>query len=164
MKNREVLDYCEQLLQGGGLKPIKLSGLFIIHKLSKNMDKLEKVARHIKPETLMPESKEYKEYTDKIRTLYAKHSKGKTKMVGGREIMDIEGNEKAFAKDVQSVNKEYAKAIEERQKQIDDYNEFLEKETDEKIEIDQVTVDDVEKHNPNIDMETYSLIKWMIKD
>ncbi len=165
MTNGDVLElyYGLHTADGREQKP-KVNGLRVNFALSKNMDVLKSAVKHIRPDIMVPETEEYTKYRKELRSLYEKYSKGKTKNVDGRMVMDISENEEEFKKDKKVLDETHKEVTEEREKQIQEYNKFLGEEFTEPLDIKKVGIDDIEEYNKDMDAQTFEIIKFMIKD
>lgn len=168
MKNRDVLErYYAFFSPDDTPLPVKIKGLKIMYAVSKNRDMIQSLAKHLKMDVIAPVTDEFKEYEKQAQGLYVKYSDDGNKTIqvrtplGVKHQYDVSGNQKAFEKDMNVLAKKHEKAIEERKKQINEYNEFLGKEHKE-FEWLTFTLEEIEKYNPDPDELSFGLIKTMI--
>ena len=139
MKNKEL-----QFLLQGIESCSELKGIKFAYSLAKNKKAIEKEMDALQ-EAIAP-SKEFAEYDKKRIELCNQHAEkdetGKAKMevvgysiVGGQkkeesEFVFTEENRKIFRKELEVLRKEYKEVMAARDKQIEEFNKFLEKEND----------------------------------
>ena len=132
MKNKDL----QLLLQGIG-SCSNLKGIKFVYSLAKNKKAIEKEVDVLQA-AIVP-SKEFVEYEKKRIKLCNKYAEkdesGKSKMevIGKRgesEFVFVEENRKIFSKELEVLRKEYKEVMEARDRQIKEFNKFLEKEND----------------------------------
>lgn len=166
MKNKDVLErYYAFFDQNDVPLPIKVNGLKIMYAVSKNKDTIQAAAKHLKADVICPAGEKYLEYENAVRELYKKHSEGRTIQVktelGTKQQYDVSKNIDKFNKEAVELAKKYHKEIEERQKQLTEYQDFLEKDHAE-LEWMTFTLEELEKYNPDPNELTFNALKEMI--
>ncbi len=166
MKNAELLEkyymYYDQ--QGQLVRKPKVDGLRIIYNVNKNINALPALVKELLPDVMVAKKPEYLAYEAEMKSLYAKVSEGKTKEVNGQQMYDLEGKEAEFQKEALKINKKHEASLTERNKQIKEYQEFLEKDFEGELKWYTFTLDELEERNADIKGEDYDLIEWMIKE
>ncbi len=168
MKNREVLERYYAFYDESDVPlPLKIKGLKIMYAVSKNRDTIQSAAKHLKMDVIAPASEQFKEYEKQVQQLYIKHSDDGKKTIqvktplGIKHQYDVSGNIKAFEKDLNALVKKNEGVLEERKKQVDEYNEFLEKDHKDFV-WETFTLAEVDKYNPDPDEVTFNALKTMI--
>lgn len=168
MTNREVLERYYAFYDENDMPlPLKVKGLRVKYAVSKNMDAVSAAAKHLKRDVIAPASKEFTAYEKAVQELYIKHSDGGKKTIqvntpfGIKHQYDISMSLKEFEKDLEGLTKKYDKVIEERKRQVIEYNEFLDKEHKD-IEWDAFSLKEIEKWNEDPDEVSYNALKTMI--
>ena len=131
MKNWELLNLYQVLSSVSELKGVKFS-YFVV----KNLGLLEREIKNL--EEVIKASKDYYEFEEKRIELAKKHAKKddkgepKTKEVDGKKVFDMK-SQIAFDKEFKELQKKNKKTLEEREKQIKEYNELIEQDSDIKL-------------------------------
>jgi len=156
-KKKDLLDLFENLRKLSNLKGVKFS-----YAMAKNAVIVEREIIAIK-ESLKP-SDEFIKYEGERIELAKKHSekdeKGKPKIIteNDRERFVIK-DDKKFQKEFKALKIKHKVILDKRQKQTDEYSEFLE--TDSEIEFFKVKLSDVPV---DISVEQMQGIQLLIKD
>lgn len=157
MLKKEILILYQSLHNLGSLQ-----GCRFAYGIAKNISILEKEAKIIqKTIEASPEFSEFENKRIELAKKYAKKDKeGKllTDTENGVESYVME-NQAKFDKEFNNLKNKYEKILDERKKQIDEYNELLETETD--IELYKIKLSDVPS---NITVSQMNLIKNIIND
>jgi len=158
MIKREILELYNKLKGLGDLKGVKFS-----YAVAKNISLLEREVKIIQ-ESIKP-SPEYSEYQQKRASIAKENSK---KDENGKAITFIDENESVnyaiadqskFDKEIEALQKKYKKSLDERDGQIKEFNELIE--TDTKIELHKIDIDDVPK---DISVKQMEAIQGIIKE
>jgi hypothetical protein len=156
MKNWELLNLYQVLSSASDLRGVKFS-YFVV----KNLGLLEREIKNLSES--VKASKEYAEFEDKRIDLAKKHAekneKGepKTKEENGKNVFDIKNIDK-FNKEFDALKKKYSKALDEREKQIKEYNELIEQDND--ITLHKIKLDDIPE---NISVAQMKGIEYLIE-
>jgi len=129
MKNKEILQLYNALQDVSNLSGVKFA-----YAVSRNINKVKPTLNSLE-EAINPKE-EYKEFESKRVELAKKYAKKNengepvtnTDLDNNTKTYEIE-NQKAFQKEMTKLQKEYAQAITNREKQIEEYKNLLEEET-----------------------------------
>lgn len=112
-------------------------GTKLVYALSRTIGKLKPVAEALSREKCIPESDTYKDYLKKLDELNQKSSNGKIVVVGDRQHYDFPwfydpakyaGAQQVHTAAFEKLKATFKEAIDERDSQIKEYNEFLNEE------------------------------------
>jgi len=127
IKNKQILSLSQSLKN-----VVNLSGIRFCYGIARNSVIIDREIEVF--QTTTKASKEFQEYDTKRIELAKEMAKKDEK--GNPVIKDnayVPENQKAFDKKIEELKGEYKEAVEAREKQIDDFNEFLEKESGVKL-------------------------------
>ena len=156
-KKKDLLDLFENLQKLSKLRGVKFS-----YAIAKNTVIVEREIVAIK-ESLNP-SDDFVKYENERLELAKEHAekdeKGKPKTVteNGRDIYVMKDKEK-FNKAFEELKTKHKEALDKRQKQVDEYNKFLETEAD--IEFFKINLSEVPE---DISVEQMQGIQLLIED
>jgi hypothetical protein len=151
MKNNDILNLYD------GLSKINLKGVKFSYGVAKNIALLKTEVESLSK--AQESSKEFVEYDNARIELAKKHAKKDDK---GEPVVEknsyVIENQEAFDKEFETLKKTHKKALDERENQIKDFNDLLEKETD--IQFHKIKLEDVPEDISTEQMTTiYDLIE-----
>ena len=153
MKNKEVITLSNQLSTLSGLKGVALSVAIVKNKKLLDAEK-DALTEGVKA------TEKYNEYDTKRIELAQKHAQkdedGKPKVEGNTFVME---DMEAFNKELDVLREEYKEELDARDKQIEEFNELLEKESS--VELVQVTKEDLPE---DITVAQMEIISSFLKD
>ena len=162
MKNVDLFVLAESLK--ANLESLKqLQGTKFTYSVIKNIDILEKEIKVIS-EIIKP-SEKYSEYETKRTNLCAVFGKKDAdgnlvyKQTENGQEYDIDVTDEKWIKAIDELKEEYKDSIDERTKQIDNYNQFLDKESD--VEFHKIHIDEIPE---NVTLEHMLLLKYFISE
>ena len=127
MKNKQILNLSQALKAVSGLTGIKFC-----YGVARNAVIVDREIEVF--QTTTKTSKEFQEYDQKrielAQSMARKDKDGKPVVENNAYVPE---NQKEFNKKIEALKGEYKEAVAEREKQIEDFNEFLEKESDIKL-------------------------------
>jgi len=141
-----------------GLKSLEnVKGIKLVYAISKNKDKIESHLRHL--EGLLKPNEEYVEFDNKRVAIVEKHAKkdeyGNPVIKNDSYDVDVD----LVKPEVGELEKEYKKVIDDRKKQIEEFNALLAEE----VEIDIHTVQ-LKETPEDISLIQFEKIKFMIEE
>lgn len=157
MSNDEILTLHSSLRKLGNFRGVKFA-----YGVSKNISILEREVRSL-TEAMKP-SPEFSKFEEERVALAKKHAK---KDENGKEMTIIDGditryvmeNEAKFNKEFEVLKKKHKKAIDERKKQSEEFNELLK--TESEIDLFKISLEDVPSEISVAEME---IIKDIVKE
>jgi hypothetical protein len=131
--NHDVLDLYSKILNAQGLK-----GTPLIYAVSRTIAKLRPVVDALSDEKCIPESEAHRTFTKELHDIHKKHSGGKMKTTTSNDGYTVEvydfpwlsskDHEQArqqWMSETKKLKEKFREAISEREKEIKEYNEFL---------------------------------------
>lgn len=146
IKKERKLRNIEVLQLYHGLKNLKgLTGIKLVYAVNRTMNWLKPIAEAFAQEELIPMPEGFKKYQQELRELYEKSVTSedgtrKVKTVLNQdgmpvETLDVNFNDPKVISGKAAIEKKYSAAIKEYQKDIDEYNQFLNKECEEEVKL-----------------------------
>ena len=163
ISNGEILARYRALTNVQNIKGTKL--LYAVHR---NKQLLEPFAKAFDDKVLVPLSTELEVYNEAVQNVYKKYADDgvggvKTKVVieNGKplSVFDIDMNNLDMKKELAELAKTYSDAIEERNKDIKEYNEFLMKPFEDTLKVFYIPIDIAPSTQ-----EEFDAISFMIAD
>lgn len=144
------------------LDNIKVKSLVLSAAIFKTLEGLKPYYEYVKPQNYIPVSEEFQKYEQAIREVNQEVSKGKTKLVGNTEVYDIDFSSLIYRKKIEKVNKEFEKAIKEREDQISKWKELLDKDFEDDVILHKVDADKI-PDSAILNEEDFKVLSLLIK-
>lgn len=134
IRNIDIINLHAELSEAQGMK-----GTALIYAVSRTIAKLKPLVEAMGIDKCIPQSEKFKEFNKELHEIHKKYSDEKMKMLprpdgkGMAEVYEFPwtGNNdndvkrKAWMTEVEKLRKKYKDAIDEREKEIQEYNNFL---------------------------------------
>ena len=121
---KEAIEMYNRLKNLTGLTGVKLN-----YAVNRSMLQLQPVCEAFSPDKVIPTSKGYKSYLTALNEAYkalaTTDGKTRTRIAGDNEIFDTDTNSPAAIEIRAELKNKYAKEIDQREKDIQDYSELL---------------------------------------
>jgi hypothetical protein len=126
-KNGDVLSFFENL------DHIQVRSLILAAAIRKTLDALRPYYEFLRHESFIPKEQRFIEYETELSKVNIKFSKGATKIVGNREVYDLDLNNPEYKEAVKEVGERFPEELKHREKQIEEWKALLSEDFPEEV-------------------------------
>lgn len=153
MKNREIINLYNGIIE---VQKKEHEGFEFGYALSRNLRKLEPIIKSIEEQHKI--SEEFKKFEKEQATLINKYGNWNELL---KKFTLSPENEKLFRSEMEKLRSKYKKTIEDQEEKSIEYNSYLEKELNEKVDFHLINKDNIPKTLKTNEIELiFELIKY----